>query len=351
MRIRQVAFRAVVLTLVTLGCQRLAHAEWYWGEDAIMGTAVRVQLWHDSPSEGTAAVASVMDEMNRINALMSTYVAQSALSQVNARAASEPVAVTQELFDLLQRAQEFAELTEGAFDITYASVGYLYDYRRKIKPDAAQREAAIAHIDYRFVSLDAKRREVRFLRDGVRVDLGGIAKGYAVERAAAGLRARGVRHAIVSAGGDSRIIGDRRGRPWTVGVRDPRDAEGIAVRLPLQNEAVSTSGDYERYFEADGVRHHHIINPATGTSPAQVRSVTVIGPDATMTDALSTGAFVLGIERGLALVDTQDGYEAVIYDARGKIHYCRDLTQTGEEADRQLFDLKDRAFIIGDFRH
>ncbi len=325
MRIRQVASRIVVLTALVLGGQRPAQAEWYWGEDAIMGTAVRVQLWHDSPSEGTAAVASVMDEMNRINALMSTYIEQSALSDVNARAATEPVAVTQELFDLLARALEFSALTDGAFDITYASVGYLYDYRRQIQPEQAQREAAIAHIDYRLVSLDARRREVRFARQGVRVDLGGIAKGYAVERAAAGLRARGVRHAIVSAGGDSRIIGDRRGRPWTVGVRDPRDARGISVRLPLENEAVSTSGDYERYFEADGVRHHHIINPATGTSPSQVHSVTVIGPDATMTDALSTGTFVLGIQRGLALIDTLEGYETVIYDAGGKIHYSTGL--------------------------
>lgn len=139
------------------------------------------------------------------------------------------------------------------------------------------------------------------------------------------LRERGVAHAIVTAGGDSRILGDRRGRPWTVGIRNPRRDDAVVTRIPLADEAISTSGDYERFFEADGVRHHHILRPGTGESPREVMSVTVIGPDATTTDALSTGVFVLGVKEGLALIETLEAYEAVIIDADGQMLYSNGL--------------------------
>ncbi|MEO1065580.1 MAG: FAD:protein FMN transferase, partial [Actinomycetota bacterium] len=149
---------------------------------------------------------------------------------------------------------------------------------------------------------DPVGNSVRFLEPGVRINLGGIAKGYVVERGIDLLRRAGVSNAIVTAGGDSRLLGDRRGRPFMVGIRDPRVDGEVAISVPLEDEAISTSGDYERYFEEDGVRYHHIIKPSTGTPAAGVHSATVIGPDAVMTDALSTSVFVMGVDRGLKLI-------------------------------------------------
>jgi thiamine biosynthesis lipoprotein len=241
-----------------------AHAEWLFDEQAIMGTAIRVELWHEDPAAGRAAIAAVMDDMHRIDRAMSVYKEDSEISRINAHAFEGPVQVSAELATLISRALEFSDITHGAFDITYASVGYLYDYRLHVKPDDAAREKALEAVNYRNVTVDLDANTVRFGKPGMRIDLGGIAKGYAVEHGAQVLREHGIEHAIVTAGGDSRIVGDRRGRPWMVGIRDPRSEEGVITRIPLEDEAISTSGDYERFFEENGVRYHHILNPKTG---------------------------------------------------------------------------------------
>ena len=316
----------------------LAQAAWRTDEAAIMGTAVRVELWSADETAGKAAIAAVLDEMRRIDALWSPYKPDSELSRVNRDAATQPVEISAELIDLLGKSREMSERTQGAFDITYASVGYLYDYRRHQSPDDATVTGLLPAVDYRHVRVDAERKTVRFSRAGVRIDLGGIAKGYAVDRSIALLRARGITHATVSAGGDSRMIGSRNAiaqtpvKPWMVGVRDPRREGDYAAVIPLLDSAVSTSGDYERYFDADGKRFHHIIDPDTGRSANGVRSVTIIGPDATTTDALSTSVFVLGVEKGMTLIDALDGFEAIIVDAQGRLLYSRGLEPPRKQA-------------------
>jgi thiamine biosynthesis lipoprotein len=159
----------------------------------------------------------------------------------------------------------------------------------------------------------------------VRIDLGGIAKGSGVDRCIQLFQELGIEQALVTAGGDSRMMGDRWGRPWTIGIRDPRDADKMVAVIPLMDEAVSTSGDYQRYFEKDGVRYHHIINPKSGDSARELQSVTIIGPDATTTDALSTSVFVLGLEAGLKLIDRLPDIDAILVDQHGRMHYSNDL--------------------------
>ncbi|MCH9026803.1 MAG: FAD:protein FMN transferase [Proteobacteria bacterium] len=298
----------------------VATAEWYTNEQAIMGTVIRTELWSDDPLRAAEAIRLVNKEMHRIDRSMSTYKPDSEISRINRDAAKEPVRVSAELLDLIARGIEMSRLTHGAFDITYASVGQLYDFRASVRPDEKQIAATLPAINYRFIELDLMERTVFFVRHGVRIDLGGIAKGYAVERGVGILRAQGIEHGLVSAGGDSRVLGDRRGAPWIVGVRDPRNSDRVVARLPLIDEAISTSGDYERFFEEEGVRYHHIISPATGHSASEVRSVTIIGPDATMTDGLSTSVFVMGLKDGLQLIDSLDDFEAVIVDKHGKLH-------------------------------
>jgi FAD:protein FMN transferase len=161
----------------------------------------------------------------------------------------------------------------------------------------------------------------------MRIDLGGFAKGHAVDRCIAILRQRGISHAMVAAGGDSHVLGDRRGRPWMIAVRDPRREDGMVAVLPLQDAAVSTSGDYERFFEKAGVRHHHLIDPRTGRSATGARSVTIVADDGLTTEALSKTVFVLGVERGLALINSLPGVDAVVVDASGQLHYSAGLLQ------------------------
>jgi len=313
---------AVTLLLVSM---LAARADWHVREAPIMGTRIAVEVWHEDSAAGASALDAVIAEMHRIDELMSHFKPESQLSRVNRDAAGAAVKVDPELAALIVRALEFSELSGGAFDITYASVGYLYDYRERRHPTDAQIEAALPAVNWRHVVVDREASTVRFLNPGVRIDLGGIAKGHAVDSSIAILRARGIRNATVTAGGDSRILGDRRGRPWIVGIRHPDDRDRVIARIPLEDAAISTSGDYERYFDKDGVRYHHIIDPATGKSPRGVRSVTVIGPTATLTEGLTKSVFVMGPERGIALIEAQEDVDAVVVTADGRVLYSKAL--------------------------
>ena len=304
---------------------RAAIDGWMKRDEAIMGTAISVELWSDDPEQGSAAIDAVMDEMHRIDRAMSPHKPDSELSIINRDAFAGPVPLSAEMAGLLARANEFSELSGGAFDITYAAVGHLYDYRQRIRPSEEALARARAAVGYRYLLVDAKTRTVRFTREGMRIDLGGFAKGHAVDNAAAILQRRGIRHANVSAGGDSRVIGDRRGRPWTIGISHPRRAGEMAAVLPLEDVSISTSGDYERYFDADGVRFHHLIDPSTGSSPSSVHSVTVLAEDGLTTEALSKTVFVLGVEKGMRLVESLPGVDAIVVAANGALHYSSGL--------------------------
>lgn len=315
---------SIVLALLVL--VQPARAEWVERiEDGIMGTRIAVELWATDKAQGDAAIEAVLAEMRRVDEAMSTYKPTSELSIVNARAAQEPIKISSELFDLLTTALEYSRITDGAFDITYASVGYMYDFRKHVRPDEKQIAAALPGINYRHIELDRKNSTVHFARPGVRVDLGGIGKGHAVDRGIAILQARGIDHALVTAGGDSRIIGDRFGQPWVVGIRHPDRKNEVIARIPLEDAALSTSGDYERYFDEKGVRYHHIIDPKTGHSASKVRSATIIGPTATSTDGLSKTAFVLGPEKAIEIYNRLDDIDAVLVTPEGKVLYTKGL--------------------------
>jgi FAD:protein FMN transferase len=303
------------------------RAEWVRRvDDGIMGTRITVELWADDAQKAEQAIDAVLEEMRHIDESMSTYKPTSEVSQVNAKAADGPMRISKELFDLLVTAKEYSVITDGAFDITYASVGYMYDFRKHVRPDEAQIDKALPAVNYRHVLLDPKQQTVQFSQKGVRIDLGGIAKGYSVDRGIDVLKSRGYTRAYVSAGGDSRIIGDRFGKPWMVGIRDPRKGEGeVITKIPLVDAAISTSGDYERFFEENGVRYHHIIDPHTGHSASKVRSATIIGAYATRTDGLSKTAFVLGPEKAMEIYNRIDDIDAIIVKLDGTVIYSKGI--------------------------
>ncbi|MCW9031800.1 MAG: FAD:protein FMN transferase [Gammaproteobacteria bacterium] len=302
-----------------------AYAEWYKANKAIMGTAINVELWHDNKKIAEANIQRVFDEMHRIDRLMSPYKQNSEVSLINANASNHPLKISSELFELIKKSINISKLSNGAFDITFASVGYMYDYRKKQQPTKEEISKRLKSINYQNIKLDSSMQSIFFTQANTRIDLGGIAKGHAVDNAIKLLQQHGIKQAMISAGGDTRIIGDKNGRPWYVGIRHPRNKNKSAVILPLNNTAISTSGDYERYFIKDNIRHHHIINPSTGDSARELRSVSILGSNSTTTDALSTTVFILGLQKGMKLVSSLKDIEAIIIDNNGQMHYSSGL--------------------------
>lgn len=307
------------------------QAEWVRVSGTAMTTAIDMEFWAEDPAVAEKAGNAVLALFERIDLQMSRYREDSELSRVNREAALGPVEVSDSLFTVLQQSLRISELSSGAFDISFGSVGYLYDYRAKRHPSDEEIAAGLAKVNYKSVILDGSDNTVRFLDEGVRLDLGGIAKGYAVDRGIDILKSFGIRHARLSAGGDLRLLGDKRGKPWIVGIRDPRSEKRNAMVLPLSDVAVSTSGDYERFFfDANNQRIHHILSPATGRPAQGVQSVTILGDDAMTTDGLSTAVFVLGAAKGLEMVNRLEGIDAIVIDERRQVHYSEGLMAPGE---------------------
>lgn len=302
-----------------------ASAEWFKADRAIMGTAIHVELWHTDKVSAKRNIEQVFNEMQRIDSLMSPFKKESELSLINLQATNHPVKISSELYKLIKKSIYISKLSNGAFDITFASVGRFYDYRKKLKPTRTEVMNNLKAINYKNINLNPDNQTIFFTRAETKIDLGGIAKGHAVDNAIKLLQQNGITQAMISAGGDTRIIGDKGGRPWYVGIRHPRDKGKSAVVLPLSQTAISTSGDYERYFIQDNIRHHHIIKPDTGDSARELRSVSIIGPNSTTTDALSTTVFILGLNKGMKLVSSLKNIEAIIIDNNGQMHYSSGL--------------------------
>lgn len=308
------------------------RAQWFSHDYNVMGTTAKVELWHEDPVLGKQLLQRVEADMRRIDEAMSPYKESSELSKVNREAALHPVPISQELFGLLKTSVRFSELTDGAFDITFSSVGYLYDYRAGKQPDDKTIAEHLPGINYRHLILDDKTRTVQFARPGVRIDLGGIGKGHAVDSAIALLKRHGVAHAFVNAGGDSYVLGDRGGRPWFIAVRHPRDKQRQLVSLPLIDLAISTSGDYERFFiDENGVRQHHILNPKTGKSAVESQSVSIIANNSTTADALTKIFFVRGPDAGMALINRLGDVSAIVVDKNGRVLYSNDLVDPSQQ--------------------
>lgn len=321
--------KIVVLMIACVWAGSL-QAAWYEEAQPIMGTRVSVELWSEDEAQAREAIAAVMAEMGRVDALMSPYKEDSEISRINRQAAQSAVSISAELFQLIDKALFYSRLSQGAFDISFASLGRHYQYREATQPSEQQRQAGLAAIDYRDVQLNTDQQSIRFAQKGMAIDLGGIAKGHAVDSAMAILQKRGITSAVIAAGGDSRVIGDRGDRPWVIGIKHPRNSTQQIVKIPLQSTALSTSGDYERFFIKEGVRYHHILDPKQGKSASSVQSVSILAPLAVDSDALSTTVFVLGVVPGLALINRMPGIDAIIIDAEGRLHYSNDLLRSAQ---------------------
>jgi len=276
-----------------------------------MGTFFEVQLVTADERAGRAAIEAAFDEIDRVEALLSEWQPTSEISELNRRAGQGPVPVGPELYAVLERSLEVAEATSGAFDVRFATCGGLWSFREPRIPSEDEIAACVAKLDDGAVVLDPDRRTAAITHPDVRIGIAGIGKGYGVDRAADVLERRGFDRFLVDGGGDVRVCGTNVGRPWNVGIADPRRRGDLLGIVHAVGGAIVTSGDYESFFERDGVRYHHILDPRTGRPARASVAVTVIAPDATFADALATGLFVLGPAAGLERVERMSGVEAL----------------------------------------
>lgn len=301
-----------------------------------MGTSTEVRAWGGDPATRTAAIDDAFAAFADVDRMMSNYRDDSELARVNRDAARGPVPVSEPLFRVIQAADLVSRQSNGAFDITVGPLVRLWGFHdhKPHVPSARELDVVGPLVNFRNVMLDEDARTVRFVRPGTELDLGGIGKGFAVELAAAALRARGL-SGFIDAGGNQYLLGQPLGKAtWTVGVRDPDNADGLLGTLAVPEGSVSTSATYANFLTMNGRKYGHILDPRTLMPSDASVSVTIWSPDGTLADALSKAAFVLGRERGLALIDSMprtmgliayrdtDGHVATIMSAglRGAFH-------------------------------
>jgi len=297
------------------------------GEDHAMGTHLAYAAY-TAPAIDAARLHALFGaataEIRRLEALMTTWDQASEVSRINAAAGKEPVVVGDETLAVIREALHASEISQGCFDITFETLHGLWKFDQDLDPHppaAADVRARLKHVGWRHVKVDAAKHTVMLDDPQTRIGLGGIAKGYAVDHAAKVLEDGGVASFYVQAGGDLYTRGVKPdGSPWQAGIRDPRGPEGdYFAMMPVSDHAFSTAGDYERSYVVDGKRYHHIIDPRTGYPATASRSVTIWAPTAFVADAIDDAVFILGPQKGLALVESLDGVGAVVVDAKNKV--------------------------------
>jgi len=293
--------------------------------DHAMGTNVTVWLWTADERAAAQAAEAVFGEMKRLDKEMTTWTQTSEVSQINAAAGDRPVKISAETYAVIERAVDISRRSKGLFDITIEAFKGVWNFDQDMDgslPDPAEVKKRLALVNWKDIVLDRKQRSVFLRRKGMAITLGGIAKGYAVDKCAALLRARGFHDFMMQAGGDMYVAGKKGDDSWTVAIRDPRGETNTYFAVaPVEDHSFSTSGDYERGFVKDGVRYHHIIDTRTGQPARASRSVTVRARDAFTADAWSKVMFIMGPRDALELIKREKltDFEVVWVDDQNKI--------------------------------
>lgn len=285
-------------------------------------TLVTITVVGDSPEKARKACDAAYLELERLGRLLNFYAADSEISAINRNAGIKPVGVSKDTLDIIKAAVYVSEQTEGGFDITVGPIVKLWDFKKKVVPSAASIAERMPFVGYKNIVIDTAASTVYLKKVGVQMDLGGILKGFAADKAAEILKENGIEDGIVAVAGDIKLFGRQPdGRPWNIGIQNPRpkgDNDALLATVNLGTQGVSTSGDYQRYFMQDGIRYHHLLNPRTGYPESLCRSVTVIAPEATLTDAFATGIFIMGPQKGIAALEKL-GLDGIIVDKDGAI--------------------------------
>ncbi|HWR41624.1 FAD:protein FMN transferase [Sporomusa sp.] len=311
----------IILVVLGAGCGpgALFAPKPYKETQFLMDTIIDITAYGQG---NEAAVKTAFDEFKRINELTNRFDENSQVSKINQAAGKDKVQVDPDVIAMLKLARSRSEQLDGALDITVGALTELWGvgHKGEFVPSQAEIKAALPLVDYRLLEIDDKANTVFLPKTGMSIDLGAVAKSYANRKAIDALKAKGIKSALVNAGGEVRVIGTRPdGQPWRVGVQDPRNTEGLAAKISLSDwDSLETSGDYQRFFIKDNVRYAHIIDPRTGVQPREVVSVTIVSKSDNYADVLSTAMFVLGVERGQELLKQYPGTEAVFITNDGK---------------------------------
>ena len=295
----------------------------------LMGNRFEITVEAKTATETDFFLKKAVEEIARIEALLSTYQETSETNLINKNAGLKPVKVSDEVFSLIKRSKKISEITDGTFDITYGSIDqrfWNFDTEMTELPDEVLARKSIALIDYRNIILNTEEKTVFLKNKGMRIGFGGIGKGYAAEKTKNLLKNLGVKAGIINASGDLSCWGiPENGKPWTIGIAHPDFAELPFSTLEVTDLSVATSGDYEKFVMIDGKRYSHTINPKTGFPVHEIKSVTVISPNAEISDALATPITILGTEKGLALINQLKDIECIIIDDDNKFYYSEKI--------------------------
>jgi thiamine biosynthesis lipoprotein len=294
-----------------------------------MGTLVKITVVARSESIAQTSATAGFAEIRRLEELLSTWIPTSELSRVNASAGVTPVHVSPETLTVVHRAMQAAEMTGGGFNI---AIGPAVDAWRVTEgqriPTESELESLRPLVDLQAVHVDLQAQTIYLEKTGMRIDVGGIGKGYAADQAVDAVRRAGAVAGVVALSGDIKTFGRLPGgKMFPVGIQHPREDGAVLAWIDLKDEAISTAGDYERFFERDGVRYHHILDPQTLQPARSCQSVTVIAREGVWADGLDTGIFVMGPEKGMELVEQLPGVEAIIVDAEGRLLVSSGLKQ------------------------
>ncbi|OIN56277.1 FAD:protein FMN transferase [Arsenicibacter rosenii] len=290
----------------------------------LMGNRFDISVVGEDHQWAGKQIDTAIDEIRRIEKLLTTFSEDSQTALINRQAGIGPVRVDREVFGLIQRSLRLSALTQGAFDITYGSIDkrlWNFDTQMTELPDPATARKLVRLINYRNVILNEADQSVFLREQGMRLGFGGIGKGYAAEMARQLLRGRGVSSGVVNAAGDLTTWGDQpNGKPWTIGIANPNARHEAFSYMNISNMAVATSGNYEKYAVIDGKRYSHTIDPKTGLPVTGIKSVTIICPNAEIADAMATPVMVMGVRAGLNLINQIRQLACVIVDDQDRVY-------------------------------
>ena len=289
----------------------------------LMGCRFDITVIASNEAEGNTYIDIAAKEISRVENLISEWDSTTQISEVNRYAGVKPVKVDKEVFDLIVRSIKISELTDGAFDVTWAAMNHIWKFDGSMKRLPTQDEiaTAIAKIGYKNILLNEKDLTVYLKLKGMRLGFGGIGKGYSADKSAALLKSMGVAGGLISASGDITAWGKQPdGRPWMIGITNPFNKDKIFAWFPFEGNSIGTSGDYENFVEFNGVRYTHIIDPRTGWPVHGIASVTIFGPNAELSTALTKAIFVMGKDIGINVIKQLKGIEYVVVDDHGKIY-------------------------------
>jgi len=337
-------FRILILLLLLFficGCGKKEYSR----VEFLMDTVVEIKVYHSRKAEAGEAIDSSMKEIKRVEQKMSRFLPASEVSRINKEALFEGksasglkegwIPISSELFSLLEESVRLSNLTKGCFDVTIYPLWKIWKFEGENIEVPSKRgiERALELVAYKNMILQDGK--IKFAKKGMGIDLGGIAKGYAVDAAIKVLKEKNVKSAMVNAGGDIYVLGRKQGKPWRIGIRHPRKEGEILGIVEVEDRAIVTSGDYERFFFSEGKRYHHIFNPKTGYPAEECQSVTIVAKKATFADGLATGVFVLGPKEGMDLIESLEEVEGVIVSKEGEVSVSSGLVSKIEYVNQK----------------